>query len=222
MKDFGAYKGVYYRNFRSANPGDPDALYNEAHDAVLADSTHELVLTYGQRINIDGTYVGVMIRRIAVWCNTATLPDDCTIISAQLRLDIRKMTMVGYTPKWDWYVKIRAGEDLNSNIVYNELANYSRILAMGTEIGSKYADEFLIGTQKYWFLSVPPQFINKTGYTVFTSLSSKDEAKVKPADGSVTEEVVFAYDPHDGFFRLRVNYATGVSNKAYALAREEL
>ncbi|MBA7670144.1 hypothetical protein ES703_78287 [subsurface metagenome] len=203
--DFGKWKGVYYRVARSASPGDPDALYNEAHDAVEADSTHELTLTYGQRVNVVGAYVQMMLRRLAIWCDTASLPDDCIISSAQLRLDMRKFTTVGYTPNWDWYLKVRAGEDLNTNIVYNQLANYSRILALGTEIGSKYADDLPLGFQEYWNLSVPVGFINKTGYTIFTSLTSKDEARSKPSDGKVTEEAVCILN---SFFRLRVVYST--------------
>jgi len=219
VENFGAWKKLYYRVARSASPGDPDALYNEAHDAIEADSTN-YVLEYGQRVNVVGDYVQMMIRRVAIWCNTASLPDDCIISSAQLRLDMRKLTHVGYTPNWDWYLKIRAGEDLNENIVYNQLANYSRILAQGTEIGSKYADDLLEGFQEYWYLDVPGGFINKAGYTIFTSLTSKDEAKSKPSDGKVTEEAVCVLN---NFFRLAVNYYIPFAiNKAYALAREEL
>jgi len=219
-ENFYKWKGVYYRVARSASPGDPDALYNEAHDAVEADNTHELVLTHGQRVNVSGAYFQMQIRRLAIWCNTASLPADCIVSSAQLRLDMRKLTSAGYTPNWDWYLKIRAGQDLNSNIVYNELANYSRILALGTELGSKYADDLPEGFQEYWYLDVPGGFINKTGYTIFTSLTSKDEAKSKPSDGKVTEEVVCDLN---SFFRVTVNYYIPFAiNKAYALAREEL
>ena len=220
VEDFRAWEGLYYRAARSASPGDPDALYNEAHDAVEADNSH-YVLEYGQRVNVVGDYVQMMVRRVAIWCNTSPLPDNCIITSAQLRLDIRKLTHVGYTPNWDWYLKIRAGNDLNSNIIYDELANYSRILAQGVEIGSKYADDLPDpGFQEYWYLDVPVGFINKAGYTIFTSLTSKDEAKSKPSDGKVTEEAVCDLN---GFFRLTVAYyARFVINKAYALAREEL
>jgi len=184
---------AYYRCFRSANPGDPDLVYLDAHDQLQADNYHTGVMLYGQRIRVVGTYAAAMIRRLAITFNTI-IPPPIQLISATLRLDMRKITPpIGYSPNWDWYVKIRAGQDLNSIITHGDLNNYWRILLLGIEVASKYADDLPDpGFQDYWYVDIPIEYINTTGYTVITSLTSKDETSTRPGNNIVEEPLFIA------------------------------
>ncbi|GAI00099.1 unnamed protein product, partial [marine sediment metagenome] len=74
---------------RSANPGDPLTLYLDAHGQADADTYHELVLQYGQRMRVVGTYAAAMIKRYAMLFNTAVIP-ECTLVKATLRAWITK------------------------------------------------------------------------------------------------------------------------------------
>ncbi|MBA7589498.1 hypothetical protein ES708_31583 [subsurface metagenome] len=92
---------------------------------------------------------------------------------------------------------------MNAEITYKELINYSKILALGTETGSKYADDLPDpGYQDYWYVDVPLDFINKTGYTVITSLTSKDITSTRPANNTVEEPLFIA----DSFTTLHIDY----------------
>lgn len=201
--NLGVSQKAYYRYAMSANPGDPDLLYNEAHDKEQALSYWEGVIQYGQRVRVIGTYAYVMIRRTAILFNTGALP-PCTLLQAVLRLDIRKVTPPsGYSANWDWYLKVRAGQDLNTQITHPELINYSNILALGTQIGAKYADDLPDpGYQDYWYIGVPLEYINLDGFTVITSLTGKDETKTRPANNTIEEALFIA----NSFSMLHIAY----------------
>lgn len=187
-----SYK-AYYRVAKSANPGDPDVLYNLAHDQEQADNYHEAVIQYGQRVRVIGTYAYVMLRRTAILFNTGILP-PCTLLQAVLRLDIRKVSPpASYSASWNWHLKVRAGQDLNTEITHPELINYSKILTLGTEIGSKYADNLPDpGYQDIWEIEVPLEFINLDGFTAITSLTGKDEIGTRPANNTIEEALFIA------------------------------
>ncbi|MBA7592755.1 hypothetical protein ES708_34949 [subsurface metagenome] len=178
----------------SAKPGDPDLLYNEAHNQEQALSYWEGVIQYGQRVRVINTYAYVELRRIALLIWTGSLA-PCTLLQAVLRLDMRKVTPPGgYTDNWDWFLKVRAGQDLNAEITHADLANYSKILALGTQIGAKYADHLPDpGYQDIWEIDVPLEYINLDGFTVITSLASKDETATRP-DNNTIEEALFIKD----------------------------
>ncbi|MBA7638326.1 hypothetical protein ES703_45980 [subsurface metagenome] len=201
--NLGVSNKAYYRYAMSARPGDPDVLYNLTHDQEQALSYHEAVITYGQQVKVNGTYAYVQIRRTAILFNTGALP-PCTLLQAVLCLDMRKTRPPsGYAPDWDWYLKVRAGQDLNAQITHLDLKNYSKILALGTQIGSKYADDLPpYGTQDLWYIDVPLEFINLDGFTVITSLTSKDETKTRP-DDNFAELALFI---KDSFSYLHVAY----------------
>ncbi|MBA7580118.1 hypothetical protein ES708_22009 [subsurface metagenome] len=192
--DLKVWQKAYYRVQRSADPIDPVVLYNLVHDQEQADSYNTGIIIYGQRLRGVGAYGYAMIRRTAITFYTRLLP-PCTLLQAVLRLDIRKVSPPRpYSDKWDWYLKIRAGHDLNTEITHKDLANYSKILALGTQIGSKYGEDLPpYGYQDYWYIDVPLEFINLDGFTVITSLISKDETKTPPAHYTV-EEPLFIKD----------------------------
>ena len=201
--DLKVWSKAYYRVRKSARPGDPDEIYNLVHDQELADSYYTGVMLYGQRVRAYADYAYAEIRRLAIHFNTRFLA-PYTLQKAVLRLDMRKTgPPSGYTANWNWDVIVRAGQDLNAEITYKELINYSKILALGTETGSKYADDLPDpGYQDYWYVDVPLDFINKTGYTVITSLTSKDITSTRPANNTVEEPLFIA----DSFTTLHIDY----------------
>ena len=190
----GVSKKAYYRVRKSARPGDPDEIYYQVHNQELADSYWEGVIQYGQRVRAYDDYAYAEIRRTAILFWTGALA-PYTLHQATLCLDMRKVSAPsGYTANWNWYLNVRAGQDLNAEIAHLDLANYSKILALGTKIGSKYADDLPDpGYQDLWYINVPLQFINLDGFTVITSLVSKDETRTRPASNTV-EEALFIKD----------------------------
>lgn len=190
-QNFHVWPRAYYLSERSADPGDPDDIYNLAHDQAEADSYHDGTIIYGQQVRAYGTYAYAKIRRTAIHFYTGWLP-PCTLLQAVLRLDIRKtFPPSGYSDNFDWFLKVRAGKDLNTEIIHGDLKNYERIFRLGTEIGAKWADDLPDpGYQDYWYIDVPLKFINPDGYTVFTSLTGKDETRTRPANNTI-EQALF-------------------------------
>lgn len=202
--NIGVSKKAYYRVARSANPGDPDVIYALAHNQALADNYHTTVIQYGQRVRVLGTYAYAMLRRTALHFWTQMLA-PYTLLQAVLTLDMRKVgAPAGYSANWNWSVIVRAGQDLNAQITYPELINYSKLLALGTMIGAKYADDLPDpGNQDLWYIEVPLEFINLDGYTVFSSLTSKDIVATRPADNTIEELLFIA----DSFSFLHIAYS---------------
>lgn len=192
--NLGVSKKAYYRCVRSASPGDPDVIYNLAHSQEQADTYFTGVIQYGQRVRVVGAYAYAMIRRTAILFNTGILP-PCTLLQAVLRLDMRKVSPPGgYSANWAWFLKVRAGQDLNAQITHLDLTNYSRILALGTQIGAKYADDLPApGFQDIWEIEVPLDYINLDGFTVITSLVGNDEIGTRPTNNTI-EEALFIKD----------------------------
>lgn len=178
-----AYADLYYRSEEMVDPVDADWLYGQARNAASADGTkaHGSSILWGQASYSSLLDLGMRVDRALMWFDTSPLPDDAILASAQLRLRWEKYepTLDPYvTYNHDWYVKIRAGSDLNS-LTPEDLSNFSTLLTAGTQIATKYAGD-ISSDMEYYYLDIPLSYINKTGYTAFSLIHGKDEANQRP------------------------------------------
>lgn len=164
---------------REAENSNADAVYLEAHDAAEADSI-VTGSTQGQFYYLPAAPLNIRmsILRTALWFDTSNIPDELEVLSASLKVTLKKKTTVYYDSSFDWYLRVKGGADLNS-LTAEVLANYATLLTAGTVIESIYADDLPGSLTEYNFV-IPPGYINKTGNTVISFSHSKDEASERP------------------------------------------